>query len=272
MRRRAASAHLKSRRGRADASGVGELDAVWSPPSDDALGPAARGFSRQWTALFGGSLPPLLRVVSASPRWLGALTRARVIAAADATSRARLDALEAELAIILGLPTAQWPTRRRPCSPPATASDLPALDPSQQLWFLSRGGAMEVLLGAAFGPRDESPRAAELRARVCSHAVPSARRERWLAGFGLMPPDAVAPGDHHLAIGMLQRAFAGDDDRPRALAPASVAALEPAVTIDLLLCALTLRAALREPEGARAQGPIAAIAPASEHRREPAAA
>jgi hypothetical protein len=39
-----------------------------------------------------------------------------------------------------------------------------------------------------------------------------------------------------------------------------------------LLCALTLRAALREPEGARAQGPIAAIAPASEQPREPAAA
>lgn len=273
MRRRAACPHLKSRRGRADATDGVEAAPLWSPPSDAELGPAARGFSRQWTALYGGSLPPLLRVVSASSRWLAALARARVVAAGDALARARLEALEAELATIVGVPSAPWPTRRRPFSPPRSADDLPALDPSQQLWFLSRGGAMEVLLDAAFGRRDESHHAAELRARVCSHAVPSAKRERWLSGFGLMPPDAVAPGDHQLAIEMLQRAFAGDHDAPRALDPAQVRGLDPAVAIDLLMCAVTLRAVLREPATAASVVAVT-VAPTAQPAdlREPAAA
>jgi hypothetical protein len=214
----------------------------WPTPPDAALPPAAAGFARQWQLLHRAPLPPLLRAIATSQRWLAAWLRARAHVRRAPAGVATLDRLERELAIVMSVQAPHWPALRGGAMPPVVA-DLPALDPSQQLWFRDRGGALEVLLAAAFGPRDESPRAAELRARICTHALPIAVRERFRQGFGLMPPDAVVPGDHHDAIRLLQQAFADDGS----VAPASIGALQPAAheaLVDVLACAVVLRAAL----------------------------
>lgn len=214
----------------------------WPTPPDAALPPAAAGFARQWQLLHRAPLPPLLRAIAPSQLWLWSWLRARAIAQRAPGGGATLDRLERELAIVMSVEPPHWPAVRGGHRPPLVV-DLPALDPSQQLWFRDRGGALELLLGAAFGARDESPRAAELRARICTHALPADVRERFRQGFGLMPPDAVVPGDHHDAIRLLQQAFADDGT----VAPASLGAPEPAAhatLVDVLACAVVLRAAL----------------------------
>ncbi len=184
-------------------------------------------------------------------RWSVALVRAHAVATGEPGALALLQTFEAELGAATGLTPPRWPSRLRPAHPLAQLV-TPALDPSQLL-MLGAGqssrtaadeGAVAVLLDAAFGAREESPHTAELRARVCSLAIPSGARERWRAGFGLMPPDAVVPGEHLGAMRLLQAAFA-DDGSVRAVDPTVSAPMRPESALDVLLSGLAVRAALR---------------------------
>ncbi len=227
----------------------------WPSPPLDQLGPTLRGIARQWQAMFGAEFPALLRTVSvAGPgaSWPLAMIRARAIAADDARARAVLDGFDAELAAALGAEAPRWPRRLRHAPVPLAPVETPALDPSQLLMLgaaptsvpTREQAALLPLLAAAFGPRDESPRSAELRARVCTLAIPTAARERWRAGFGLMPPDAAVPGEHHGAMRLLEAALPDDRD----VVAVDVAACEPMrpeAALDILLAGLTVRAALR---------------------------
>lgn len=226
----------------------------WPSPSLASLPPVFRGFARQWHSMFSAELPPLLRTVAvAGPgagHWSVAVVRARAVAGTDARAEAILDVFERELATALGMGAPHWPARLRRTAPAPHGIDMPALDPSQQL-LLGVGhddtrddAAILFLLEAAFGPRSESPHAAELRARVCSLAVTPTARERWRAGFGLMPPDAVAPGEHHGAMRLLQRAF-GEDGRVYPVDASMCAPMRPEAALDVLLAGLAVRAALR---------------------------
>ena len=218
--------------------------------------PQLRGIARQWQVMFGAPLPDLLAgIASAGPgrgHWTIALVHAHATAGDDRCARALLARFEGELATALGIAPLVWPSRRRSMAPMATAPDLPALDPSQQLLLAVEAGSkpsrdhavISVLLHAAFAPREESPHAAELRARLCSLAVTPSARDRWRAGFGLMPPDSVAPGEHHGALRLLQRAFA-DDGTVSAVDASMCAPMRPERALDVLLCGLAVRAGLR---------------------------
>jgi hypothetical protein len=232
------------------------LTMSWQPFSASPS-PQVRGLETQWRVMFGTPMPELLTMIaSAGPgraHWAVALIKARAIAGDDPKSRALLGRFEMELATALGVATMRWPRRQRSITAPtAMAMDLPALDPSQQLMLAldptatpTRDHAViSTLVSAAFAPREESPHAAELRARVCSLAVTPPARERWRSGFGLMPPDDVAPGEHHGAMRLLQRAFA-DDGTVAAVAPSMCAPMRPEAALDVLLCGLSVRAGLR---------------------------
>lgn len=209
-----------------------------------------RGIARQWSAQLRAPLPEALWLVGACPRWLSALVRARSFAAGEAAATAELDALDRELAIVTGLAAPRWPMRLRASAPPKIAPDLPALDPSQVL--LVCGGlpratartraAIEPLLAAAFGGQ-ETEWSADMRARLCTAVFPDALRARWRAGLGLSPPDAVAPGAHHGGIRMLASALHGTE--VRAVDEEAFAPLRTPAAIDLLMTALSIRAALR---------------------------
>lgn len=182
--------------------------------------PQIRGITRQWQVMFGAPLPDLLAgIACAGPgrgHWTLALVYAHAVAGDDLHARSQLARFEGELASALGVAPLVWPSRQRNILPVATAPELPALDPSQQLMLALEGkpsrerSVISVLVHAAFAPREESPHAAELRARLCSLAVTPPARDRWRSGFGLMPPDNVAPGEHHGAMRLLHRAFADD--------------------------------------------------------------
>jgi hypothetical protein len=228
-----------------DATAVG-----WSVPHDHAASPVTRGIARQWSAQLRAPMAEALWLVGACPRWLSALVRARSFAAGDATATAELDAIDHELAIVTGVASARWPTRLRASAPPKIGPDLQALDPSQVLVVCAglrrvsdrTRAAIESLLAAAFGGH-ETEWSADMRARLCTSVFPEALRPRWRAGLGLSPPDAVAPGAHHGGIRMLAAALHGTDVRAsdeEAFAPLRVPA-----AIDLLMTALSLRAALR---------------------------
>ena len=102
--------------------------------------------------------------------------------------------------------------------------------------------AIETLLAAAFGGHD-TEWSSEMRARLCTDAFPEHLRPRWRAGLGLCPPDSVAPGAHHGGIRMLQAVLAGAE--PQAIDAELFAPLRASAAIDLLMTALTIRAALR---------------------------
>lgn len=228
---------------------------AWPSPPIAALGPTLRGTARQWQAMFGAEFPALLRTVSvAGPGapWPLAMIRARAVAADDARARALLDGFDAELATALGVEAPRWPRRLRHAPPTLAPLATPALDPSQLLMLgatppslpTREQAAILPLLGAAFGARDESPRSAELRARVCTLAIPDAARGRWRAGFGLMPPDAAVPGEHHGAMRLLQAALP-DDGGVVAVDASACEPMRPEAALDILLAGLTVRAALR---------------------------
>lgn len=232
----------------------------WPSPPLDHLGPPLRGIARQWQAMFGAEFPALLRTVSAAgpgASWVVAMIRARATAAEEPRARAVLDGFDAELATVLGLEVPQWPRRLRPAPVAHAPLDAPALDPSQLLMLgvtpsslpTREQAALVPLLAAAFGARDESPRSAELRARVCTLAIPTAARERWRTGFGLMPPDAAVPGEHHGAMRLLQAAFpegdVADGGGVVAVDVATCEPMRPEAALDVLLAGLTVRAAIR---------------------------
>ncbi|HWB76332.1 MAG TPA: hypothetical protein VG755_15285 [Nannocystaceae bacterium] len=209
-----------------------------------------RGLARQWAAQLRAPLPEALWLVGACPRWLAALVRARSFAAADPIATATLDAIDRELALVTGVAEPRWPTRLRTSAPPKIGPDLQALDPSQVLVVcagLRRASdrtraAIESLLAASFGGH-ESEWSADMRARLCTSVFPDALRPRWRAGLGLSPPDAVAPGAHHGGIRMLAAALEGTD--VRAVDEVAFAPLRTSAAIDLLMTALSIRAALR---------------------------
>jgi hypothetical protein len=223
---------------------------------DPSPSPQMRGIARQWQAMFGAPLPELLASIgSAGPgrgHWTIALLHAHALAGGDPQARGLLARFEHELAIATGTAPLSWPARVRSVPPVLTMPDLPALDPSQQLMLDALPGGkpsrdravISVLVHAAFAPREESPHAAELRARLCSLALTPAARERWRSGFGLMPPDAVAPGEHHGAMRLLSHAFA-DDGTVATVDPSMCAPMRPERALDVLLCGLAVRAGLR---------------------------
>ncbi len=218
--------------------------------------PQFRGYARQWQSMFGSELPELLRTIGAAgpsaARWTVAVVRARAFAGDDPRARALLDGFEGELATVLGTASVAWPRRLRAIAPDSRGLELSALDPSQQLLLQISGvtgstrehSAIMCLLAAAFGPRDEPPRAAELRSRLCTLALTPVARERWRAGFGLMPPDAVAPGEHHGAMRLLRHAF-DDDGTVQPVDPTMCDPMLPEAALDVLLSGLAARAGLR---------------------------
>ncbi len=223
---------------------------AWTLPHAHELSPVTRGIARQWAVQLGAPLPALGWLLGACPRWLAALVRARAFAVGDAEAALELDAIEHELATVTGVAPSRWPTRLRACPPARTAPELPALDPAHFLLLCGRQAgssprtraAVEQLLLAAFGGY-ESQWSAEMRARLCTVAIPEPLQPRWRAGLGLSPPDAVAPGVHQGGIRMLAAVLGGDEVRP--VGEEVFAPLSAGAAIDLLMTALVIRAALR---------------------------
>lgn len=164
-----------------------------------------------------------------------------------------LAAFDDELATVTGVAALTWSDRPRRARTAAPDPSLPALDPSQQLLLCEplrtadpavRNAVLELLAAAFAGGDEGNAWSSELRVRLCTAAVPVHLRDRWRAGLGLAPPDAVAPGHHRAGMRLVERAF-GDGRHAQPVVLADLSPLSRREAVHVLTAALAVRTALR---------------------------
>jgi hypothetical protein len=248
----------------------------WCVPANDGGSPLANGLARQWAALTGEPLPPLLQLLTAAPTALLAITRARAIASRSPATLLAFERIEHELALVTGLPRVQWPApfvapldtlagRRRAARLTTELPPLAHWGPDQQLAVLHGlpldaplRTALGGLLDASFGVR--RPALAGLpalaRLELLAVALPPHLRQRWRGGLKLEEADALpfelppsATDDPRPEARQLLAAVFDGDGQPCPVAGDRVTAVAPALAVDLLVAGLVLRTTLRLASG-----------------------